>query len=84
MTIQILIPCTDGNNRLLLLRDPTLVRAAQLVILKLRNIEGENVFLESQTIVERIVEVFGAIENRFCEQLKYRLSNLYIYMNIFL
>jgi hypothetical protein len=58
---------TKGENpheRLPILRDPTLVRAAQLAILRLRN--------HSQSI-QLIVETFGGIERRFHELLMKRL-----------
>ena len=58
---------TKGENpheRLPILRDPTLVRAAQLAILRLRN--------HSESI-QLIVETFGGIERRFRELLIKRL-----------
>ena len=68
---------TDGDkpyDRLPLVRDPTLVRAAQLAILKLRNVENISVDPQStESSLQRIVEVFGGIEHRFRDQLKYRL-----------
>lgn len=67
---------TDGDkphDRLPLVRDPTLVRAAQLAILKLRDIEQENASIDPETKLQHIVQVFGGIENRFRNLLKYRL-----------
>lgn len=52
-------------DRLPVARGPILVSAAQLAILKLS--------IDPQTIVQRIVEIFGGIENRFRDRLKYRL-----------
>lgn len=62
---------TEGENphdRLPLLRDPTLVRAAQLAILQLRDHAQE---YDSST--QHIVETFGGIEKRFRDLLKRRL-----------
>jgi hypothetical protein len=63
--------CTEGENphdRLPLLRDPTLVRAAQLAISQLRDhAQG----YDSST--QHIVETFGGIEKRFRDLLKRRL-----------
>ena len=67
---------TEGetpHDRLPLVRDPTLVRAAQLAILKLRDhasYETENIM---QPRVQQIVEAFGGIEKRFQNLLKSRL-----------
>ena len=73
---------TDGDkpyDRLPLVRDPTLVRAAQLAILRLRNVEKENASVDAHSnwkessYLQHIVEMFGGIESRFCDRLKYRL-----------
>ena len=71
---------TDSDipyDRLPLVRDPTLVRAAQLAILKLRDIDNdinENAILDTQeSSLQDIVEVFGGIKNRFHDRSKYRL-----------
>ena len=70
---------TDGDkpyDRLPLVRDPTLVRAAQLAILKLRDLEKQTVPYDLQATessLQRIVEVFGGIESRFRDRLKHRL-----------
>ena len=71
---------TNGDkpyDRLPLVRDPTLVRAAQLAILRLRNVEKENASVDDHSTesnyLQRIVEMFGGIESRFRDRLKYRL-----------
>ena len=64
---------TTGENphdRLPLIRDPTLVRAAQLAILQLRVNTQE---VESSIQVRHIVQTFGGIEKRFRDLLKRRL-----------
>ena len=61
---------TKGENpheRLPILRDPTLVRAAQLAILRLRN------HFQSNESIQLLVETFGGIERRFRELLMKRL-----------
>ena len=61
------------HDRLPLVRDPTLVRAAQLAILNLRDHARKNSALESRDRIQQTVEVFGGIEHRFREILKIRL-----------
>ena len=61
---------TKGENpheRLPILRDPTLVRAAQLAILRLRN------HFQGNQSIQLLVETFGGIERRFRELLMKRL-----------
>ena len=60
------------HGRLPLVRDPTLVRAAQIAILKLRD-HASNVTENTQSRVQRIVEAFGGREKRFQSLLKSRL-----------
>ena len=59
-------------DRLPLVRDPTLVRAAQIAILKLRD-HDSNAPENIQSRVQQIVEAFGGIEKRFQSLLKSRL-----------
>jgi hypothetical protein len=67
---------TEGetpHDRLPLVPDPTLVRAAQLAILNLRDHARKNASLDPRDRIQQIVEVFGGIEHRFRETLKIRL-----------
>ena len=61
---------TEGetpHDRLPLVRDPTLVRAAQLAILNFRNHARKNASLDPRDTIQQIVE---GIEHRFREILK--------------
>ena len=56
----------SAHDRLPLVRDPTLVHAAQLDILKLQNYATENI----QSRVQQIVHAFGSIEKDFKASLR--------------
>ena len=56
----------SAHDRLPLVRDPALVRAAQLDILKLQNHPTENI----QSRVQQIVHAFGSIEKDFKASLR--------------
>ena len=56
----------SAHDRLPLVRDPTLVHAAQLDILKLQNHATENI----QSRVQQIVHAFGSIEKDFKASLR--------------
>lgn len=67
---------TEGetpHDRLPIVRDPTLVRAAQLAILNLRDHAIKDASLDPRERIQQIVEAFGGIEQRFREILKIRL-----------